>query len=236
MIYKLLGILHLVVSFIYGKEIKNSLNLKDNSIYLKEIKEEDITKNRITFHSDQNYNLLIDNKNKFEFTYKIDKKSFKPISSIWISFFIEDKNQKINFSIFDNSNNKLLFKNKRNKFFSKSIFLKEEEIKIIFENPLNNIPIRLNVFFGCQFCKKDYAGKKDYLNTHKILNPINIKKGNMIYISKMINKNKIYYLKSIKKIHGKLVIWNILEIIVIVFGNLIEIYIINNLIKKKKLY
>ena len=237
MIWNFLIILFTMIIFMSNKEIKNFINLKDESIYLKIIKEVDIESNKITFYSDTNYNLSFEKNNQFEFIYKIDRKIFSNKSSIWISFYIENSNDKINFSIFDNSRKKKIFKKKTNKFISKLIFLKEEEeIKFVFENLDNNKKVKLNILLGCQFCKlNNYADKKDFSKSQKILSDINLKKVNLIFLSKMINKNKIFYLQNIKDIHKKLIYWYILEIFIIIM-NLLEIYIMINLIKNKKVF
>ena len=212
-------------------------NLKDNSLYLERLTETDINGEDSDFNLNESREILLNEKGVTHYNITFDPKLNPRKATIYFTFFSK-KNDKITFKIRDNKDGKILYKKStKNVYVGKLRIKKYEDLNFIFENTFTST-IRVVVGFGCVNCRNyDKIAKNEDLDvTRNKIMRIDNNKGKMIFLSQAFYQQKKNYLANLQKNHENLLYWNVLEILVIVVINIFEIYIIKNLIYKKKMF
>ena len=211
--------------------------LKKNAIYLEVIPESDYDDYLENFHLDMIHTIAVNPKDQMEYntTFNFEKEQDKAF--FWISFIVKD-DADVEFVILDREDNSYIFTARKEKqFLAKVSFKSTQTIKFIFRNLAYNTFARVTVGLSCHEC--DFGGmhaiQDDVANTVNKVKDIQYMKSKMEFISELYNEKQKRFLNNIKRSHNKLFYFSVAEVAAMIVINMIQIFVIKNLISNKRI-
>ena len=211
--------------------------LKKEAIYLEVIPEADYDDYLENFHLDMIHTIAVNPKDQMEYnaTFNFDKEPEKAF--YWISFIVKD-DADVEFVILDREDNSYIYTaKKQTQFLAKVSFKSTQTIKFIFRNLAYNTFARVTVGLSCQDCDSGdlHAIQDDVNNTLEKVKDIQYMKSKMEFISEIYTEKQKRFLKNIQKSHNKLFYFSLAEVAAMIVINMVQVFVIKNLISNKRL-
>ena len=210
--------------------------LKKESIFMEIIPEDQYEEHMDNFHLDIMHTLAVNPKDQMEYNFNFDvnEKANKPF--VWVSYVAKGETR-IEFAIMDRENNSVIYSLKDKKqLLAKLYFSNSQKVKFIFRNTAFNTYARITAGFECHNCKaaSSYAVQEDVQESLSSIKEINYIKTRMQFISDVYTEKQEGYLKNLKRAHSKLFFFSVIEMLAVVAINVVQIYIIKNLVSRKR--
>ena len=210
--------------------------LKSESIFIEVIPENRFDDYMTNFHLDIMHTLAVNPKDQMEynFDFEYNEKAKKPF--VWVSFVVKGETN-VEFAIMDRDDNSVIYSLKgQNQFLAKMYFKNSQKVKFIFRNTAFNTYARVVAGFECHNCSLggSYAMQDDIKESINSIKEINYVKTRMQFISDVYKEKQDKYLRNLKSAHSKLFFFSVLEILGVVVINVVQIYVIKNLVSNKR--
>lgn len=212
------------------------LEIKSKSIYLEPIPDDKYDTYMSNFHLDTIHTLAVNPKDQMEYNFDFDYTDKAKNAFVWLSYVLRGE-ASLEFAIMDRENNTVLYSTTNtNQMLAKIYFRNSQKIKFIFRNTAFNTYARIAAGFECHNCKaaSSYAVADDVKESVKSIKEINYLKTRMQFVSDVYKEKQESYLKNLSRSHSKLLFFSVLEVFGVVLINIVQIYVIKNLVSHKR--
>ena len=188
------------------------------------------------FHLDVIHTLAVNPKDQMEYNFDFQFNDKTSKAFVWISYVLRGETS-IEFAIMDREDNSVIYTaTNQSQLLAKLFFRKNQRIKFIFRNTAFNTYARITAGFECHNCKapSSYALQEDVKESLNNIKEINYLKTRMQFVSDVYKEKQEAYLKNLSRAHSKLLTFSVLEVLGVVVINVVQIYVIKNLVSHKR--
>jgi hypothetical protein len=208
------------------------LEIKKSSLFLDIIPLTEEEHRHNNFNLDTIHTIAVNPTDRFEYDFTVDPENGK---YVWMSYFLKDEGA-YEFLIMDTGTNRVLHSvTNQHQFMAKLFFRHKEHLRFIFRNKGSHTFIRIFIGLECHGCNasKSLASRTEVAGSVKSIKDLDSRRSTMYFMSEMYAERQRRFLSQLKKNHGRIWMFGVLELAVIALINVYQVVAIRGMIKRR---